>query len=646
MAFADIHGSLTPELRSYLDQQDQARRVMLARSSPQPAATPQASSGGDFITGLLPSGGGIAGAVAGGAAGTAIAPGVGTLIGALLGGALGGGGGKVAENAIENKDLGQGVLQEAAINGVLGAGPLRLGKAAVDVGRGIKPAQGLADAILNAGEKKAATGITGVAGTVNKAATEAAQKGFGIDVGASAGRGKIVTPDKADALQEFITNGAQKYGGIRAGRPLDQANDAQSVFNNVTRSLDNTLNTIDRPVKKTEINALIKSARDSITSNPAVTNKAATLEKFVTNIKSAKTLKELEAIRRQADDIAYTSTGAGKTSAAAQAHAVRDAIDQFITPLSSDYKAVKGDYQLARDALESTSKASRNARGVNVPFIGDIGAQEINGARNRVASVAGNLTNGGAGAVAGNPYGVGRVAGRVLPGNAIADPIMGLAGQGQSEGGPGGSAPGMPADLTSALMQAGQGPDAGGAGGMPQDYNPYPRENLMADLQRDPKNAEKYIAQYEALSKIFGPEAQPQFSSATAGTIADMSKGLQTLQDLTSLVGGGDYAGGVVQGNLRQFNPLDNQFKEQQALIDASRQIVGKALEGGVLRKEDEEKYKKILPTLQDSREVALAKLNYISGVISQNLQQYRSLVGAGDSPSTLEEALMGQSAY
>jgi hypothetical protein len=69
--------------------------------------------------------------------GTAVAPGIGTLLGALLGGAVGGGAGKVAENAVEGQsNLGQGVGQEALINGVLGAGPLRLLKGGADIARG------------------------------------------------------------------------------------------------------------------------------------------------------------------------------------------------------------------------------------------------------------------------------------------------------------------------------------------------------------------------------------------------------------------------------------------------------------------------------------------------------------------------------
>ena len=72
-----------------------------------------------------------------------------------------------------------------------------------------------------------------------------------------------------------------------------------------------------------------------------------------------------------------------------------------------------------------------------------------------------------------------------------------------------------------------------------------------------------------------------------------------------------------------------------KAEIDEVRQRVGKALEGGVLRKEDEIKYKVILATLGNDPDVALYKMsNMIKGLKRQYriakklMEQYG---GAGD---------------
>jgi hypothetical protein len=49
-------------------------------------------------------------------------------------------------------------------------------------------------------------------------------------------------------------------------------------------------------------------------------------------------------------------------------------------------------------------------------------------------------------------------------------------------------------------------------------------------------------------------------------------------------------------------------------------------LEGGVLRKEDEEKYKKILATLTDTPETATYKIDSLIKNIQTNLTDYQTL--------------------
>lgn len=79
-----------------------------------------------------------------------------------------------------------------------------------------------------------------------------------------------------------------------------------------------------------------------------------------------------------------------------------------------------------------------------------------------------------------------------------------------------------------------------------------------------------------------------------------------------------------------------------QAQIDLARQVVGKFLEGGVLRKEDEEKYKKILPTMKDTQAVALRKLQNLATEIQNRINQYEysGYSGYGESPYTAIDEL------
>lgn len=323
---------------------------------------------------FLPTIGGAAGAVIG----TAAAP----VVGTAAGGAVGSGLGEYIRQKIVGEETNLGTIGREAAFGALPGAARVVGK--------LRGAKGAIQATEQSTE--AAMQAKGVVGKTKEAARNASQEGMGLTVGQSAGRGKVMTPKVADEQYDFMTNRAQQYGGIRPGKPIDQARDAQNVFNNVTKSLDETLTKVNRPLQPQEASSVVTNALTKIADSPAVTGTTKTVDKFRTKIEKAKDLKELEAIRREADDLAFTSTGAGKTSAAAQAHAVRDAIDDLITPLSPEYKAIKGDYTLARDALESTSKANKNAKGFTMPFTGtEIGKQTVSGVKNKVTSkVAGS----------------------------------------------------------------------------------------------------------------------------------------------------------------------------------------------------------------------------------------------------------------
>lgn len=100
---------------------------------------------------------------------------------------------------------------------------------------------------------------------------------------------------------------------------------------------------------------------------------------------------------------------------------------------------------------------------------------------------------------------------------------------------------------------------------------------------------------------------------------------------------------GPIRG-LARFNPF-SRARQVQAEIDRVKQQVGKTLEGGVLRKEDEEKYKKILATLSDTPETAIYKIDSLVSAIQRDIENYRSLqaetgrfVPGGKKQSTPEE--------
>jgi hypothetical protein len=79
--------------------------------------------------------------------------------------------------------------------------------------------------------------------------------------------------------------------------------------------------------------------------------------------------------------------------------------------------------------------------------------------------------------------------------------------------------------------------------------------------------------------------------------------------------------------------------KQRQAVIDRVKQVIGKALEGGVLRKEDESKYARILPTIRDDPRVAKTKLEGLRDALTLRRNRLlESLQDAGYDVSGFDE--------
>jgi hypothetical protein len=188
-------------------------------------STPINKTGGNFLTRLLPTAGGIGGSLAGAAGGAAIGsvvPVVGTavggILGAILGGAAGSGAGKFGENFAEGEsDLGKGVVNEALLGG---ATSLPIGAAFKLARAGTKVATGLGGKaagtlVQEAGAKvvpkKFAQGLAGNV-TDNAAATTAAQQTV-------AGGSKFSLTSRATDLgNKALTS---QYGTI--GKPIARA---------------------------------------------------------------------------------------------------------------------------------------------------------------------------------------------------------------------------------------------------------------------------------------------------------------------------------------------------------------------------------------------------------------------------------------
>lgn len=746
-----------------------------------PTMPPMPKKKGNFLTSLIPSGGGIAGAAGGAAAGTAILPGIGTLAGALLGGALGGGAGKVAENAVEGNKLTSGVAGEAALNGVFGAGPLRLARVGVDAVRGVRAGTTLADALANAGTNAANMSITkSVGNKLSKSGQNLIAKEFRLTPTQQANFAKLHGEEATSVLR--------RYG-------VETPEDIQARIQPLQDSFDNVITNIPA-VGKNDLAAGLKKIYQPLLKSPALFEQGLGAQikqqaDELLKLASDKTVKVApgkfdESTLRQAigENIAQAAQAGGKSAKAitrsmlsgksrdaygivmnafAQSPnkaEIADLVTKIVPQLEGTEKNrlvkslvdIKDPQEAAKRIWDSigtktsTLEGSLPANKVNElrkTFDAAVnytqrGAPEYNVIKKTADALRGTLQTAADKAGVKTPegmsfkdvgkelrklYGIDEVVGKQAYLGTGSLPLsipqlLGTIGGGAAGGLPGIVAGGVltsavnsPAGrrvITNTTLKAGekllqksakntsgaysakniakriapvglvgalsnQSPDSNITQQMTQtsvptnmnnidtsytnqgdlssavDQNsPFAPQNLQDSVQKiisnggTLKDATEFISLADAIQKMQAPAAGSKLSSATAGTITDMNKGLQTLQDLKDMISSGNYAGGVIQGNLRSHNPFDNLFKQQQAMVNAARQIVGKALESGVLRKEDEDKYKKILPTMQDSQQVALSKLDYIQSVISRSLDRYSGLVRGGTSDTIdLPSALM-----
>lgn len=105
--------------------------------------------------------------------------------------------------------------------------------------------------------------------------------------------------------------------------------------------------------------------------------------------------------------------------------------------------------------------------------------------------------------------------------------------------------------------------------------------------------------------------------------IADFRSSLAVLNNLKTLVTKKSPTG-PLQGIVATVNPWAD-ARKARAHLDLVRQIVGKALEDGVLRKEDEEKYKRIIPNITDTYDLAMSKLSLLEQTINDDIGAFEA---------------------
>jgi len=152
------------------------------------------------------------------------------------------------------------------------------------------------------------------------------------------------------------------------------------------------------------------------------------------------------------------------------------------------------------------------------------------------------------------------------------------------------------------------------------EMSPQAQEILNKLISGDIKQKE---ADYAMRMLGLAPQGGGGGKTLPAGAllkISDARKGLELLGGLGQQI---TTAGPLspITGLIRGNNPWDKEGKSSEAAITTVKQIVAKALEGGVLRKEDELKYQKMMPTMTDTQDTVDIKIKYLSDALNTGIQ-------------------------
>lgn len=177
---------------------------------------------------------------------------------------------------------------------------------------------------------------------------------------------------------------------------------------------------------------------------------------------------------------------------------------------------------------------------------------------------------------------------------------------------------------TRASNRANQSPAPGNVSSLTTSVIENP--SLFDDLT--PTMRGKVISELQANGYDTSNLGTKPLSDTAIQEIAQTQKALSDLDGLKAKLQENQEFIGPIRG-FQALNPW-SKARQVQADVDRVRQTVGKALEGGVLRKEDEEKYKKILATLTDTPETATYKIDALISSIQRNIEDYKALQVSG----------------
>lgn len=552
------------------DELNAYKNSLYSPKSQQTTAKPVQKKG-NLLTNLLPAIGGGLGAVAG--IPLDIFGGAASIAGGAAGSSLG--------EALKEHLLGQNLsAKQIGIQGLEGGAltafqPIKAVKGASSAAKGFVSGGKTAEQVA---EQTAAKAPTSMATRLQKAGQGFKNDATGITTGSTLpGSSAPLRPSQADKLNQYI----ESVPGAKNSAHT-QARAVEADVNSTGKQIGDLVKQHDRTVSAPEIQIVKDTAQQAASKSLNVNMKDPLIvgtQKRLATLGKNGTLSQTKDLRDTLDDQLksfYTSEGRNTTTTKDVEKVLkgyRDGLDKVLTNGVPGFREANSRYATGLKALNGLDKNS-NPSGFRILGVqtkmGGEGLQATKNAIGRGLDKGAQALNGGvAPAIEDGATKVATATTSALPPTTLGSTLKGaatlplragaapLAYPGRSIAQVGkqglGRALGdvltksqsqaqdsqtaqQPADLSSALMQAG---DGSATDTSQQSQSPYSIENLQSDLQRDPTNSSKYIDYYNSLDKIYNPTPKTptsQFSKPSTQQYSLASSALDSIQKVADMI--------------------------------------------------------------------------------------------------------------
>lgn len=527
--------------------------------------------------------------------------------------------------AFGNQDLRKGLdVGNIATNAALGAGTgLVLGKVANSIGKRLSPKINSLD---NAGED--------ILTKINKADEfGSASLNKAQSVGRSLKRGNVMlSASEAGSPLAKVSQQDQTLGLLKAfGKKTNTTTDIANGIEEVKQELNNSINPI---LKNSNISyngkGLVKEVQSAV-GNKSYLLESPEVQSYLKDIArnniSASDLNSIKfEIQNKLTNVynRFNSTGSTSMTRVQEGlKAIRDVIDTKLAnePALASYKPVLDKLSLIHDVQGQLNKVvDKGGTKIGTSLVYGVKAP-IGGVFQRGRNLAGNILEGNMA----NPWAAKTNLRGISP--VIAANINTMTNGSRA-----------PIDYNT------QQPTSG-------DVTQQQSQNQEVATQQtgiDPKQALMMAAQMNGgklnaltlslanylMTANGGASGGKALPAAQSTQLSDTKSGIDMLDSLQNVFNQSRDAFDPIMGSLRSLNPYDTQATNANAVIYQVRQIIGKGLEGGVLRKEDEEKYAHMLPKLSDTPATVQNKIDTLKAtLINKFNNQIKGLELTGYNP-------------